>query len=298
MWIIGGFYVLTTLLGFGAAINVTPQGITQVDPGGNMATLLLAQQLGADIAPIVGDLFLAFLCSVAFATILAVVSGLVLAASAAIAHDIYVNVIKDGHADQHEQVMAARITSLVVGVVGILIGLMAEKANVAHLVALAFAVASSGNLPVVILSLFWRKFNTAGVISGLVVGTIASIGLVMVSPNMTYPKVVAAGAQKIVSAMEKKQAALPPGAQLEEKDAKALAKGKVDYEANKDGKSIMGLDKPILTLKNPGIISIPLGFIAAILGALMFPNRRSEEMFDEVYVRQNTGLGMAKAVDH
>jgi len=298
MFIIGGFYVLTTLLGFGAAVNLTPQGIISVDPGGNMATLILAQTMGADIAPIVGDLFLAFLCSVAFATILAVVSGLVLAASAAIAHDIYVNVIKDGHADQHEQVMAARITSLVVGAVGIVIGLLAEKANVAHLVALAFAVASSGNLPVVVLSLFWRKFNTAGVISGLVVGTIASIGLVMVSPNMTYPKVVAAGAQKVITAMEKKQAELAPGATLAEKDQKALDKAKVDYEKNKDGKSIMGLDKPILKLKNPGIISIPLGFIAAILGALMFPNRRSEEMFDEVYVRQNTGLGMAKAIDH
>ncbi len=298
MFIIGGFYVLTTLLGFGAAINLTPQGIISVDPGGNMATLMLAQQLGADISPILGDIFLAFLCSVAFATILAVVSGLVLAASAAIAHDIYVNVIKDGHADQHEQVMAARITSLVVGAVGIMIGLMAEKANVAHLVALAFAVASSGNLPVVVLSLFWRKFNTAGVISGLVVGTVASIGLVMVSPNMTYPKVVAAGAQKIITAMEKKQSALLPGAVLEEKDAKALAKAKVDLEKNKDGKSIMGLDAPILKLKNPGIISIPLGFLAAIFGALLFPNKRAEEMFDEVYVRQNTGLGMAKAIDH
>ncbi len=297
MFIIGGFYVLTTLLGFGAAINVTPQGITQVDPGGNMATLLLAQQMGADIAPIIGDLFLAFLCSVAFATILAVVSGLVLAASAAIAHDIYVNVIKDGHADQHEQVMAARITSLVVGAAGIIIGLLAEKANVAHLVALAFAVASSGNLPVVVLSLFWRKFNTAGVISGLVVGTVASIGLVMVSPNMTYPKVEAAKAQKVVAAMEKKQAALPLGAQLDEKDAKALAKARVDV-ANKEGKSIMGLSEPILKLKNPGIISIPLGFLAAIFGALLFPSRRSEEMFDEIYVRQNTGIGMAKAVDH
>jgi cation/acetate symporter len=297
MFIIGGFYVLTTLLGFGAAINLTPQGIIQVDPGGNMATLMLAQQLGADIHPILGDLFLAFLCSVAFATILAVVSGLVLAASAAIAHDIYVNVIKDGHADQHEQVMAARITSLVVGAVGIMIGLLAEKANVAHLVALAFAVASSGNLPVVVLSLFWRKFNTAGVISGLVVGTIASIGLVMVSPNMTYPKLVAAGAQKVITAMEKKQAALPPGTALGEKDAKALAKAQKDV-LGKDGKSIMGLSEPILKLKNPGIISIPLGFIAAILGALMFPNKRSEEMFDEVYVRQNTGLGMAKAIDH
>jgi cation/acetate symporter len=296
MFIIGGFYVLTTLLGFGAAIHLTPQGITSVDPGGNMATLMLAQQMGADIAPIFGDLFLAFLCAVAFATILAVVSGLVLAASAAIAHDIYVNVIKDGHADQHEQVFAARATSFVVGACGIVIGIAAEKQNVAHLVALAFAVAASGNLPVVVLSLFWRKFNTAGVISGLLVGTIASIGLVMVSPNMTYPKVVAAGAKKVVAALEKKQAALPAGATLTEKDSKALAKAKVD--ALQDGTSMMGLDKPIFTLKNPGIVSIPLGFMAAILGCLAFPSRRSEEMFDEVYVRQNTGIGMAKAVEH
>ncbi|NVO01041.1 MAG: cation acetate symporter [Geobacteraceae bacterium] len=297
MWIIGGFYVLTTLLGFGAAINVTPQGIMQVDAGGNMATLLLAQQLGAEIAPVLGDIFLAFLCSVAFATILAVVSGLVLAASAAIAHDIYVNVIKDGHADQHEQVMAARVTSLCVGALGIVIGIIAEKANVAHLVALAFAVASSGNLPVVVLSLFWKKMNTGGVIAGLVVGTIASIGLVMVSPNMTYPKLVAKGAEKVITAMEKKQAALLPGATLSEKDTKALEKAKKDV-LGKDGKSIMGLSEPILKLKNPGIISIPLGFAAAIIGALLFPSRRSEEMFDEVYVRQNTGLGMAKAIDH
>ena len=96
--------------------------------------------------------------------------------------------------------------------------------------------------------------------------------------------------------MEKKQAELPAGATLSEKDAKALAKAKVD--SLKDGTSMMGLEKPLFKLKNPGIISIPLGFIAAILGCLMFPNRRSEEMFDEVYVRQNTGLGMAKAIDH
>jgi cation/acetate symporter len=263
-----------------------------------MATLMLAQQLGADIAPVVGDIFLAFLCSVAFATILAVVSGLVLAASAAIAHDIYVNIIKDGHADQHEQVMAARVTSCIVGACGIVIGITAENQNVAHLVALAFAVASSGNLPVVVLSLFWRKMNTAGVIAGLVVGTVLSIGLVMVSPNMTYPKTVAAGAQKVITAMEKKQAALPPGATLTELDTKALDKARKDYEKNKDGKSVMGLDAPILKLKNPGIICIPAGFLAAIFASLLFPSRRAEEMFDEIYVRQNTGLGMAKAIDH
>ncbi|MDR3604478.1 MAG: cation acetate symporter, partial [Syntrophaceae bacterium] len=241
MFIIGTFYILTTLLGFGAAINVSPQLISHVDPGGNMANLLLAQMLGNQIAPLAGDFLLAFLCAVAFATILAVVSGLVLAASAAISHDIYVNIVKDGHADQHEQVKAARISAIVFGAIAVTIGIASERQNVAHLVALAFAVASSGNLPVVILSLFWRKFNTAGIIAGLMIGTAVAILLVLVSPNMMYPKTIAAGAQKIVVALEKKQAG---GAVLTDTDKANLDKSKIQYEQNKDGTSLMGLDKP------------------------------------------------------
>ena len=298
MFIIGTFYILTTLLGFGAAIHVTPQGIQKIDKGGNMAAMILAQKLGGDISPFVGDLLLAFLCAVAFATILAVVSGLVLAASAAIAHDIWVNVVKDGHADQHEQVMAARVTSLVVGVMGIVIGIAAEKQNVAHLVALAFAVASSGNLPVVALSLFWRKMNTAGVIAGLVVGTVASIGLVMVSPNMTYPDKVADGAKAAYTKLEADIAAGTIAPEAMEKTQAIITAKKAEETANRGGTSMLGLSKALFPLKNPGIVSIPAGFLAAILAALAFPNRRSEEMFDEVYVRQNTGLGMAKAIDH
>ena len=191
--------------------------------------------------------------------------------------------------------MAARITSLCVGAAGIIIGIAAEKQNVAHLVALAFAVAASGNLPVVVLSLFWKKFNTAGVVAGLVTGTIVSIALVMVSPNMTYPKKVAEDAKKVVVKLEEKQAT---GAILTEKEMKDLDKAKIDYEKNKDGKSILGLDKPLFALKNPGVVSIPLGFMVAIIAALAFPSRRAEEMFDELYVRQNTGIGIAKAVDH
>jgi cation/acetate symporter len=298
MFIIGSFYILTTLLGFGAAMHVSPQAIKAVDKGGNMAAMMLAQQMGGEISPIIGEMFLSFLCAVAFATILAVVSGLVLAASAAIAHDIYVNVIKDGHADQHEQVMAARITSLFVGAVAIVIGILAEKQNVAHLVALAFAVASSGNLPVVVLSLFWRKFNTAGVISGLVVGTIASIGLVLVSPNMTYPNKVADEAKKIYTTLEQKVADGKVKPEEMEKTMKTIDDKRAEESKNRGGTSIMGLDKPLFGLKNPGIVSIPLGFLAAIIATLAFPSRRSEEMFDELYVRQNTGIGMAKAVDH
>lgn len=293
--LMGAFFIMTTFLGFGAAIHITPQKIAAMDKGGNMATLLLAQFLGGGEGSIGGDMFLAFVCAVAFATILAVVSGLVLAASAAIAHDIYVNIVKDGKADQHEQVKVARITSFAVGIAAIVMGLAAEKENIVALVALAFAVAASGNFPVIILSLFWRRFNTAGIVSGIVVGTVAAIGLVMVSPNMTYPKKIAADAKKIVDTLEKKQA---EGATLAEKDLGALQKARVDYAKNKDGKSMVGLDAPLFPLKNPGIVSIPLGFIAAIFGCLLMRDRRAEEMFDEVYVRQNTGIGIAKAAEH
>jgi cation/acetate symporter len=295
MFIIGTFYILTTLLGFGAAIHVTPQIISGVDKGGNMANLLLAQMLGNQIAPLAGDLFLAFLCAVAFATILAVVSGLVLASAAAVSHDIYVSLIKGGHADQRQQVVAARIASFTVGAIAVVIGIAAERQNVAHLVALAFAVASSGNLPTVVLSLFWRKMSTAGIVGGLVVGTVASIGLVMVSPNVMYPKAIAADAKKIVTTLEKKQA---DGQTLTAKQQQLLVDSRASYEKNKDGTSLMGLDKPLFPLKNPGIVSIPLGFLAAILFALLFPSKRESDAFDELYVRQNTGVGIAKAADH
>jgi cation/acetate symporter len=296
MFIIGAFYILTTLLGFGSAINVSPQISFGVDKGGNMSNMLLAQMLGNQVFPLMGDILLAFLCAVAFATILAVVSGLVLASAAAISHDIYVSLVKGGRADQHEQVMAARIASVCVGICAIIIAILAEGQNVAHLVALAFAVASAGNLPTVVLSLFWRKMTTAGIVAGLVIGVVSSIGLVMVSPNVKYPKVIAAGDQKIYTALEKKQA---EGATLTDVEKAALTKSKASYEANKDGTSfIFGLDKPLFPLKNPGIVCIPAGFLAAIIFSLLFPSKKEDDAFDELYVRQNTGVGVAAAIGH
>jgi len=296
MFIIGAFYILTTLLGFGSAIHVSPQISFAVDKGGNMSNMLLAQMLGNEIYPLMGDILLAFLCAVAFATILAVVSGLVLASAAAISHDIYVSVIKGGKADQREQVMAARIASICVGICAIVIAILAEGQNVAHLVALAFAVASAGNLPTVVLSLFWRKMSTAGIVAGLVIGVVLSIVLVMVSPNMQYPKVIAAGEKKIVDTLEQKQAG---GAVLSDKEKADLVKAKASYETNKNGTSyIFGLDKPLYPLKNPGIVCIPAGFLAAIIFSLLFPSKREEEAFDELYVRQNTGVGIAQAIGH
>lgn len=295
LFINSSFFFLINLIGFGAALYLTPQLISSVDKGGNMATLLLAQLLGGGAGSLGGDIFLAFICAVAFATILAVVSGLVLAASAAIAHDVYVNIVMDGKADQHTQVKVAKITSLVVGISAIVMGLMAEKENVVAFVALAFAVAASGNFPVLILSLFWRNFNTAGVLSGLLVGTITTLGLVMVSPVMTYPQQIANGAKKIITALETKQAG---GSVLDEKELKVLEKAQADFKKNDGGTSMMGLKAPLFPLKNPGLVSAPIGFIAAILGALLFREKRAEDMFDEIEVRQITGIGITKASDH
>jgi cation/acetate symporter len=294
MFILGCFYILTTFLGFGSAVIVGPQAIFAADEGGNMATVLLAEKVGNEIAYVVGDIFLAFLCAVAFATILAVVSGLVLAASAAIAHDVYVKLIKGGKATERQQVNAARLTSFAVGVLAIAIGIAAEGQNVAQLVALAFAVAASGNFPVVVLSLFWRQFNTAGIVAGLVIGTVASIVLVLVSPNVLYPKDVATNAQKMISSLERRQA---EGLVLSVEDKRLLDKARVDYGKNKDGLSIVGLDKPLFPLKNPGIVSIPLGFAAAILVAFAFPSAREEERFDELLVRQQTGYRIADFIE-
>ncbi|CAG0928470.1 Monocarboxylic acid transporter [Rhodocyclaceae bacterium] len=289
------FFFLINLIGFGAALYLTPQLISSVDKGGNMATLLLAQKLGGGAGSLGGDLFLAFICAVAFATILAVVSGLVLAASAAIAHDVYVNIFKNGKADQQTQVRVARITSLFVGIAAIIMGLAAEKENVVALVALAFAVAASGNFPAVMMSLFWKRFNTAGVVGALVVGTVSALSLVMISPVMTYPQKIADDAKKVITTLETKQA---EGIVLAEKDAKALDKARTDLQKNDGGTSMVGLKAPIFPLKNPAIVSLPLGLLAAIICTFLFRDRRAEEMFDEIEVRQITGLGIAKASDH
>lgn len=324
MVIIGGFYVLTLFLGMGAAINVGAAKITALDKGGNMAAPLLAQFVGGGPDSMLGNFFLAFVAAVAFATIVAVVAGLVLASASAMAHDIYVGVIRGDHATPEEQVKAARVSSLIVGVVSIILGIMAKGQNVAHLVGLAFAVAASSNLPAVLMTLYWKRCNTAGVVAGMIVGAVAAIGLVMVSPNMTYPKAKIAAANKVLmgepakdgkaaktGALEKLAkdeatlAALTDPVKKEEMQ-KDVAKLQKDIKAAQDDlkkfegqtTSIVGLEEPLIKMKNPGLISIPLGFFAVILGSLMFRDKRAEDMWDELYVRQNTGIHAEGATAH
>ncbi len=312
MSIIGGFYVLTLFLGMGAAMKVGAPAIIGVDPGGNMAAPLLAQALGGGKDSLMGNFMLAFVAAVAFATIVAVVAGLVLAAASAMAHDIYVGVIRGEHATQGEQIRAARIATVVFGGIAILLGIAAKGQNVAHLVALAFAVASSANFPCVFLTLFWRKCNTGGIVAGMIVGTVTAIGLVLVSPNMTYPIAVKAASEKAIKAADDKLAKLGADLSAAADDA-AKAKVQVDIDKATKAKagaqkkiddlkgettSLVGLDKPLFELKNPGIISIPLGFLAVILGSLLYRDKRSDDMWDELYVRQNTGILAAKATAH
>jgi cation/acetate symporter len=311
MAIIGGFYVLTLFLGMGSAMKVGPLAIAAIDAGGNMANPLLAQSLGGGPDSLGGNLFMAFVAAVAFATIVAVVAGLVLAAASAMAHDLYVGVIRSEHVTPQEQVKAARIATIFVGAMAIVIGISAKGQNVAHLVALAFAVASSANFPCVLLTLFWRRCNTGGIVAGMVIGTLTAIGLVMVSPNLTYPKAIKAAAQTVVDGASAKLApiteALASGDAAKvakaEKDKAALDKAVAAAKANLDkfkgdDTSIVGLEKPLFGLRNPGLISIPLGFLAVIIGSLLYRDPRADEMWDELYVRQTTGILASKAQAH
>jgi cation/acetate symporter len=277
-----------------------------------MAGPLLAQYLGGGANSFLGNFMLAFVSAVAFATIVAVVAGLVLAAASAIAHDLYVGVYHGGDTvPPQQQVRAARIATVVVGAMAILIGIAAKGQNVAHLVALAFAVAASANFPCVLLTLYWKRCNTGGIVLGMIVGTVVAVGLTLVSPNVTYPKAVKAAAQKVLDGETAKRSAIevalvsadPLVADQAKLDLAGLDKAvtKASDDLKKfEGKerSFLGLEEPLFSLKNPGIVSIPLGFLAVLLGSLLFRDKRSEELWPEVYARQNTGILASKASAH
>jgi cation/acetate symporter len=248
MAIIGVFYILTTFLGFGAATIVGPDFI-KAHGGTNMSAPLLAQALA-------GNIFFAFISAIAFATILAVVAGLTISASTSFAHDLWTNVIHSGvERKPGEEVLVARISAFVVGAISIFLAIKLQTVNVAFLVGLAFAVAASANLPVIVLSIFWRRFNTAGAVTGLAAGLIASIGLIIVSPSImgVDPPTVTGAARHLIQA------------------------------------------KPLFPLENPGILSIPIGFLAAVIATLLTHEPTSETKFNELLVRSNTGLGAERA---
>ena len=168
MFIIGFFYLLTTFIGFGARAFLGEGGVEAAGKGGNLAAPNLAAFLGGGEGTFGGDLFLALIAGVAFATILAVVAGLVLSASSAFSHDIWSSIVRKNQDSEHEEVMVARIAAFAIGVIAIIIAVIGGSGlNVSFMVGLAFAVAASANFPALLLALTWRRFNTTGAITGV-----------------------------------------------------------------------------------------------------------------------------------
>ena len=253
--LIGLFYLFTLVLGYGAGALVGPDAIKKAPGGANSAAPLLAYQLG-------GTVLLGVIAAVAFATILAVVAGLTITASASFAHDIYVNVIKHDRGDEDTsqmEVKIARRAAIVIGVVAILGGILANGQNIAFLVALAFAVAASANLPTILYSLFWRRFNTTGALCSIYGGLAITLILIIFSP--------------VVS-------------------GKKAADGKLTASM------IPGVDFHWFPLDNPGLVSIPLSFLLGYLGTVLSKDKVNPAKVAEMEVRSLTGIGSAKALVH
>ena len=175
--LIGFFYLMTFVLGFGAMVLVGPDAIRAVDAGGNMAAPLLAEFLG-------GRPFLGFIAAVAFATILAVVAGLTLSGAAALSHDLWVNVVRKGQGDNFEELRVARIATVILGGLAVLLGITFKGQNVAYMVSLAFAIAASANFPALVLAIFWRRATTSGVVAAMLLGTFTTLLLIWLSPTV------------------------------------------------------------------------------------------------------------------
>lgn len=243
--IIGAFYLMTIALGFGAAALIGPDEIKAKNPAGNAAAPQLAEYLGG-VGTTGGAVMLAVISAVAFATILAVVAGLTLASSSSFAHDIYANVIRKGKATEKEEMRAARWATVFIGAAAIVLGAFARDMNVAGLVALAFAVAASANLPTLLYSLFWKRFTTQGALWSIYGGLASSVILVLFSP--------------VVSGNEKTS-------------------------------MFKGVDFAWFPLENPGLISIPLGFLLGWIGSLLSKEEPDKGKYAELEVKSLTGIG-------
>jgi cation/acetate symporter len=255
IWLIGIFYLFSLVIGYGAGALVGKEEILAAPGAVNAAAPLLAFELG-------GTALLGIISGVAFATILAVVAGLTITASASFAHDIYASVIKKGQAPPNSEVKVARITAIVIGAIAIGLGILALQAglNIAFLVALAFAVAASANLPTILYTLFWKNFTTQGALWSIYGGLIACVTLIIFSP--------------VVSG-----AALNPA-------------------TGKSTSLIQDVDFHWFPLNNPGLVSIPLSFFLGWLGTKLSKERPDVAKYAELEVRSLTGIGAEKAVPH
>ncbi|HHV20464.1 MAG TPA: cation/acetate symporter ActP [Propionibacterium sp.] len=249
--LIGLFYLFTMVMGYGAAVLVGRDAILDAPGQANAAAPLLALELG-------GSVLMGVISGVAFATILAVVAGLAIAASASFAHDIYNNVIHKGTADPAKEIRVARIVVIILGILAIVGGVAAKDINVAFLVSLAFAIAASANLPSILFSLYWKKFNTRGALWSIYGGLFTAIVLIAFSPVVFTP----------IGATEDLASAMFPGIHL-----------------------------AWFPLTNPALVSVPVGFLLAIIGSLT-SKEENEAVSREMEVRSMTGVGTGEVLQH
>lgn len=246
---IGYFYILTFIIGFGAIIYLTGHSEYMPDGkalagGSNMAAVHLSHALG-------GNIFLGFISAVAFATILAVVSGLTLAAANAIAHDLYAQVYKKGQCSDEEEMKMSRYSTFGMGILAIVLGIIFEGQNVAFMVGLAFAIAASANFPALILSMYWKRLTTKGAVWGGSIGLATAVALLFMSPAIMV--------------------------------------------------DILHYEKALIGLNNPAIISVPVAFIATYIFSKLDNSQQAKDeakMFDELFVRSETGIGAESASSH
>jgi cation/acetate symporter len=273
--IIGVFYLLTLALGFGAAAMVGSAAIAKQDPGGNTAAPQLAAALGQKYlgGSNGGAVLLAVIAAVAFATILAVVAGLTLASSSSVAHDLYANVIRRGQTSEREEVNVARYSAFVIGAIAIVLAVFARGLNVAFLVAVAFAIAASANLPAILFSLFWKKFNTRGAVWGIYGGLISAVLVVLLSP------ICWGGSSSNL-----------PAAKLTAAQAADCGVPATSTAVNNATALFSCTTQAPIPFSNPGLISIPIGFLAAYVGAKT-SRERDDERYAELEVRSLTGAG-------
>ncbi|WP_344100033.1 cation acetate symporter [Myceligenerans crystallogenes] len=254
IWLIGLFYLFTLVLGYGAGALVGPEVIKAAPGGANSAAPLLAFALG-------GEILLGVIAAVAFATILAVVAGLTITAATSFAHDIYASIIKKGEVSPDGEVKVARWTVVVIGAVAIVGGIFANGQNIAFLVALAFCIAAAANLPTIIYSLFWKRFNTSGALWSMYGGLISTVVLIIFSP---------------------------------------VVSGKVDPVTGASLSMIKdtSVDFHWFPLDNPGIVTIPLAFVLGVVGTYLSKEQSHPEKYAEMEVRSLTGAGAEKATSH
>jgi cation/acetate symporter len=311
---IGYFYILTVTIGFGAAVLVGQKAIMAIDKGGNMAGPMLAEVLG-------GNIFLGFLSAVAFATILAVVSGLTLAGASALSHDLFVGVIRRGVAAEKEEVKVAKISTVALGVIAILLGIFFKGQNVAFLVGLTFAIAASANFPALLLSVTWKKLTTYGVVWSIYTGVIVATVLIILSPTVWVDIIHKEAKAKVetqmkeadtamaaadtqiaeiqkqiitadaINAMKKKDQGAALQKNTDTEASIAAKKAEKDQLAAKKKEAASQMPQPIFPLKNPGIYSMAAAFLMAFLVSIINPEKAAEDKFAGVKVREYLGIG-------